>query len=378
MKTLMISDLKPGMKLSKSVYNYNNSIELLAKDTVLSSRKIYLLENSGIDSVEVYEHKDIIGQENVDVEAIEKDLEEDVEEILTNVVNQNMVIHKLTGEGNKPIDEVHEETIEETKEIFQHLEDKDSLDIESIEENVKKMLPDMIKNDDVLMRLQQLKQTDNYTFEHSLRVSILAANIAKWLGYSKQQIEEVAEAGLLFDIGKMKVPNYIIKKSSRVTDDEFELIKKHCQLGYRILLQTKGVSASIKYAALQHHERMDGSGYPLRLRAGQIHEYAKIIMVCDVFDAMISDKPYGMGVSIFEAAEYIDWNANNLFSEKVVYFFLRRISEYFLGKKVVLSNGMTGRIVYVDKNSPMRPFVKVDGEIIKLTEDRSIKIEKLA
>ncbi len=100
--------------------------------------------------------------------------------------------------------------------------------------------------------------------------------IGKWLGYSKQQLVELGQAALLFDIGKMKIPDFILNKEKPITDDEFEVIKRHAQFGYSVLMKTQGVTNNIKYSALQHHERLDGSGYPLRLKSGQIHEFAKL------------------------------------------------------------------------------------------------------
>ncbi len=197
------------------------------------------------------------------------------------------------------------------------------------------------------------------------------------MGYSHSQIEEVAEAGLLFDIGKMKIPQYILKKEGSLTDEEFAIMKKHTQLGYSILLRTKGISSSVKYAALQHHERMDGSGYPLRLRSGQIHEYAKIIMICDIFDAMISKKPYGKGFSKIEAAEYLNWNTSSSFDTKMVYILVSKISEYMVGKKVILNTGEAGKIVFIDVNYPTRPTIQVGDRIVDLIKDKKIKIIKI-
>lgn len=375
-KMIDIIDLEPGMKLGEAIYNEENSIELLAKGTILTERHIQLLDNANIFEIEIEFSED----ENFDLEKAKKEIEEiieeDVEEVLVNVVNQNMKINILTGEGNIPIDERHEETIDDTKNVFEEIVSSDYIDIDRVEKNVHKMLPDMIRNDDVLMRLSQLKKSNDYTFEHSLRVSILASNIAKWLGYDKKRIEEVAQAGLLFDIGKLKIPSELLEKQEDYTEEEFEFIKKHAQLGYNVLLKTKGVSPAVKYAALQHHERMDGSGYPLRLRSGQIHEYAKIIMVCDVFDAMTSKKPYGHGLSKMEAADYLNWNTT-IFDEKIVYILIKKISEFLLGKRALLSTNEVGKIVYIDVNYPTRPVIEVGDKMIDLVKEKDIKIMKI-
>ncbi len=409
MAQVRIEDVCSGMVLSEPIYNDSGTIELLRVDTVLTERHIEMLKNLDIydisitdesDSsefkVELLEEKSIehhskivldASKENgvsFDIEAFTRDLHE-LEKIkgsiynlgVPNFVNKQMVVNVLTGEGNIPIDVKHEKALNNTKDMFKRLQTSDTLDLEAIRENIEDMLPDMIRNDDVLMRLGQLKQMDNDTFEHSLRVSILATMMGKWMSFSDEKLLELNEAALLANIGNMKVPSFILQKEGKLTEDEFEIVKKHCQFGYAILLKTQGMTDSIKYSALQHHERMDGSGYPLRLKSGQIHEFAKIIMVCDIFNAMVSERPYRSKISPFEAAEYILWQSGITLDTKVCYIFLSNISKYFVGKKVQLSNGKFGTIVYVDPNHPTRPTIQVDNKFIDLVQDRSISIEKI-
>jgi len=265
----------------------------------------------------------------------------------------------------------------ETKGLIETIKKDGDLDLERIKDNVEKALPDMIRNNDVLMRLNQLKATDDYTFGHSLRVSILAAMLGKWLGYSDEEILELAETGLLFDMGKMRIPEYLLQKPGKVTPEEFELLKKHAQFGYSILLSTRGVSSNIKYATLHHHERMDGSGYPLRLRENQIHDFAKIIMVCDVFDALVTDRPYSKAISPIMAAEYLLWSSGKLFDTKVCYVFIKNLAEFYIGKKVKLTSGETGTIVFIEDNYPTRPIVKVGDKFVNLIKEREINVEAI-
>jgi HD-GYP domain-containing protein (c-di-GMP phosphodiesterase class II) len=288
-----------------------------------------------------------------------------------------MVIHVLTGEGNIPIDEKHKDLVEHTEKAFNQLKTGSELDLKSIKKDIDKALPDMIRNDDVLMRLSQLKKGDNYTFDHSLRVSILATMIGKWLGYNEEQLSDLAQASLLFDIGKLKIPEFILNKPNKTREEEFDIVKKHAQFGYSILLKTEGVTNNIKYSALQHHERLDGSGYPLRLKSGQIHEFAKIIMVCDIFDAMTNTRPYKERTSPFEAAEYIHWNAGKTLDSKIVYIFLKNLSVFYTGKEVKLSTGEIGRIIYVDVNFPTRPVIQVNDKFIDLVKEKEIQIIEL-
>ena len=393
------------MILAEPIFNEDGTVELLGMGAELSDRHIKLLKRLGILAVKITEYAPYSGPakgakptstsldadtvvkaakeagRRYDVEQFKTDLEEiedeNYEPVVTNVVNANMVINVLTGEGNTPIDVKHEEMIEETKELFQHLRESNDLDLTSVKDNIEEALPDMIRNNDVLMRLNQLKESDDYTFEHSLRVSILASMIGKWLGYNKEQLVELGQAAMLFDIGKMKIPDFILNKEKSITEDEFEVIKRHAQFGYSVLMKTLGVTNNIKYSALQHHERLDGSGYPLKLKAGQIHEFAKIIMVCDIFDAMISERPYREKVSPFKAAEYISWQSGTTLDSKVCYVFLSNLAEFFVGKKVRLSTGEEGTIIYVDVNFPTRPVVQVEERFVDLVKESTIQIDEL-
>ncbi len=403
MHIMNVDELNPGMILGEPVLNADGTIDLLSKGMELTTRHIALLKRLGIDRVRIADREDIpaltetpdiheqietfekrIKSEggNLDLIAFKEDIRrietQDFDYVVRSAVNQNLKISLLTGDGNIPIDQKHKVTLEETKKIFNQLRDDQKLDINSVKQNVRDLLPDMVRNNDVLMRLKQLEASDDYTFQHSLRVSMLASMIGKWLGYSKSELYDICEAGLLFDIGKMKIPEFLLNKPDKLDEQEFEMVKKHPQLGYSVLLRTQGVSQDVKFAALQHHERMDGSGYPLRLRSGQIHEFAKIIMVCDVYDAMISDRNYRSKLSPFEAAEYITWNSGSTLDSGICYILLSNLAEYYVGKSCTLNTGEDGVVVYVDVNYPTRPVVQIGNRFVDLSKERNRSISEIS
>lgn len=402
MKFYEIGKVVTGMVLAEAIFNQDGSIELLSKGSVLTDRHIKLLKRLGILSVKIDDENtkapDMLPlSASVQADTVEKSAFEASAQFDTlafkielealdrekydipenaNLVNKNMIVSVLTGDGDIPIDKKHEESVRETKLAFKKLREVDSIDLDSIKKSIDEFLPDMLRNNDVIMRLNQLQKSDDYTFEHSFRVSILAAMIGKWIGYSSEQIEELASSALLFDMGKMKIPEFILKKP-KVSEDEMEVIRRHSQFGYSILMRTPGVTPNIKYSALQHHERIDGSGYPLRIKGGQIHEFAKIIMICDIFDAITHDRPYKKKISHFKAAEYISWQSGVTLDSRLCYVFLTNIAEFYTGKEVILSTGEKGRIIYVDVNFPTRPVVKVDDKIIDLVKEKNITVDEL-
>ena len=242
------NQLVEGMILGAPIVDAEGIVELLSRGTKLTQRHIALINKMGLLDIYVLDYEGEPFEESslnieklishADKNSIDFDLEKllnDLDEIdhhvyepaPRSIVNRNMEVNVLTGEGNIPIDIKHEKAIADTKEIFSQIRDEGVLDLERIRKNVEETLPDMVRNNDVLMRLNQLRHSDDYTFEHSIRVSILATMIGKWLGYTQDELLELGEAGLLFDIGKLNIPDFVLKKPSNVTLDEYELIKKH-------------------------------------------------------------------------------------------------------------------------------------------------------
>lgn len=398
MRKVKIENLTSGLILAEPIFNHEGDLELLSRGIRLTDRHIALLKKLDVVDVKIVDQIEELDEEYSNEELLEsieikneeekKQFEkfvEDLEELedshyksnIRSAVNRQMEINVLTGEGNVPIDVKHKKVIEETKLVFESLKDSNEIDIDKVRSGLKTALPDMIRNSDVLMRLKQLEEGDDYTFEHSLRVSILAANIGKWLGYGDRQLEDLTQAALLFDIGKLKFPEFILKSTKKFSGKEFEIIKKHAQFSYSILLKTKGISSDVKFGVLHHHERIDGSGYPFRIKGLQIHEYAKIIMVCDTFDAMTHDRPYKKKVSPFQAAEYIAWNSGSTFDPKICYVFLSNLAQHYMGKRVLLNTGEEGIVAYVDTNLPNRPIVKVGEKMIDLIKEKDIQIVAL-
>lgn len=405
MREIKISDIKKGMILGAPVLNIEKTAVLLNEGTELTEKHIRLLENLKIDKVKILidskvpprnelekaldeeflveKAKALKNGENFDEEEKKEDLriryEMEKDKVIEGVLNANKDLKILTGKGNIAFDVKNQAYVEESKEVFKKIKSGEKIELEHIKEHIEDSYEDLIRNNDVLMRLNQLKEIDDYTYQHSLRVSMLAAMIGKWLGYTDEQNKELALAGLMFDIGKLKVPDFIMNRQFKITSNEYSLIKKHPQFGYQILLKTPGISNNVKFCALQHHERLDGSGYPLRVKLNQIHEFAKIVMVCDIYDAMISDRPYRHRYSPFDAAEYIYWNSGITLDARVCYIFLTNLAEYYMGKRVILNTGKKGKIIFVDNEFPTRPVIQTDDEqIIKLVENKNIRIIDMA
>ena len=236
------------------------------------------------------------------------------------------------------------------------------------------LIVEIIQNNNILGRIRQLEEKDDYTFNHSLNVSMLATMIGKWLNYSDKDIKQLALSGLFHDIGKLKISDNIINKPGKLTDREEEIMKKHPIYSFNIISETIGISKNVSIAVLHHHEREDGGGYPQGIKGDKIHEYAKIIAICDTYDALTSDREYQNKTSPFYAAEILEEQSFGILNPRITRLFLDRIAEFYVGCKVLLSNGEEGRIIYVHPQSPTKTIVKLGNRYINFLDAQDISI----
>lgn len=334
-----VSDLKPGMVLSADVGSLKSGAILVSKGTVLNKKIIRKIYNQGIKYVLVYD-------ENSDSE---------------DVVRNNFIIKY----------EMLSDTMEN---IFTDVRIGKKIILTEISEELDDLIAEIIQNNNILGRIRQLEEKDDYTFNHSLNVSMLATMIGKWLNYSDKNIKQLALAGLFHDIGKLKISDDIVNKPDKLTESEQKIMKKHPIYSYNILSETVGISKNVSIAAFQHHEREDGSGYPQGIKGNKIHEYAKIIAVCDVYDALTSDRQYKNKISPLYAAEILEEQSFSVLDPKITRMFLDKTSEFYVGCTVILSNGKEGEIIYVHPQSPTKTIVKLGDKYINFLEPQSVSI----
>ena len=217
----------------------------------------------------------------------------------------------------------------------------------------------IIDNGDVNKSLYDIKTYDNYTYIHSIDTCIMATFLGISQGLKEEQLKDLGTGGILHDIGKTKVPFSIINKKGPLTNEEFAEIKKHPIYGKEILEKNINISDPIVKAVAQHHERVDGRGYPYNLEGNQISKLAKIICVCDVYDAVSNDRVYRKKFSPNEAYELILAGSGAAFDDKVVINFRNTFSVYPLGCCLKLSNGVEGYVIKQNPNFPDRPVLRV-------------------
>lgn len=212
---------------------------------------------------------------------------------------------------------------------------------------------------DVFDMLHNMRQVNDSTYAHSLNVAIISRIIGKWLHFSNEELDTLTLAGLLHDIGKTKIPDEVLNKDVKLTDEEFQMIRNHPKYGYDIL-KSQPLNSHIKKAALMHHERCDGSGYPMGLTMEEIDDYALIIAIADVYDAMTAARSYRAPLCPFEVIAEFEKDGLQKYKPKYILTFLENIANAYQNNRVMLSDGTSARIVLLNHRRLSKPLVQLD------------------
>jgi putative nucleotidyltransferase with HDIG domain len=225
----------------------------------------------------------------------------------------------------------------------------------------------------------QLEDKDEYTYTHSVNVAFYGMLIAKWMGLSQKQIDDIIQVGILHDLGKIKIPDSILNKEGSLKPEEFKIMKRHATFSYEIIKNVGEINDYIKQAVLMHHEREDGKGYPLGVTGDKINLYAKIISVADVYGALTSERVYKKRSTPFNTFKEFYENPNEYghFSADVVMIFLKNIANYYEGSMVRMNTGQVGKIAFIPPNNISNPIVFVDDNFIDLSKERGYQIAEV-
>lgn len=252
---------------------------------------------------------------------------------------------------------VYRESVIRVKELFIDLSAGRPLNIDQVRKISDTILrqKDTVRNFCILRLMNKIEAADQYTYSHSINVAFYAMFIAKWLGLPTLGIERSLLSGLLHDLGKTQIPDEILNKRGPLTKKEYERMKTHVDAGYQLMRGIPEIEPCVKEAVLLHHERLDGSGYPLGIVPDNL--FARIVAVADVYDAVTSDRCYKKGTTPFAAFELFHSDGKLLFDWHIVSTFCSNVSAALTGAEVGLASGETGRIVYIPPDNPARPIV---------------------
>ncbi|HKL80219.1 MAG TPA: HD-GYP domain-containing protein [Mobilitalea sp.] len=347
----------PGMIVAEDVYTKDHHL-IIAKDTALSDRIITRLEFYSISDLYVMSETNLREQETKFIEATY------YEKILKSEAFQrfNKAYLNTVLDFKSSLDSI----VSEQKEI----------DTDQLLSDMSKILYQSDSNIALFNMLHCMREHDDTTYIHSLNVSLICNIIGRWLNFTPEDLEVITLCGLLHDIGKLMIPSDIIMKPSKLSKEEFTTIKTHTLRGYNIL-KNKNIDSRIKHAALMHHERCDGSGYPYGFISDQIDSFSKLVAIADVYDAMTCARVYRGPLCPFEVISIFETEGLTKYDPKYIMTFLEGVVQTYINNNVRLSNKQEGEIIMINKFELSRPVVKVGDQFIDLAKHRDLYIESL-
>jgi HD-GYP domain-containing protein (c-di-GMP phosphodiesterase class II) len=340
MLLIKVSSLKPGVSLGKDIYSFDGKL-LLPKGTMLTQEHLFLFARRNIEEIFLLETPNE-----------RKKTEEDFKDVYSDslTVTKTFMLEAKLG---KPLDQ------------------------NEISGTVGMLVEQVFDQNDLFRQMRLMKDKDEYLFTHSVNVSLLCILIGRWLKLSAAEVKELGVAGLLHDVGKVYISNTILNKPGKLSNEEFDQIKKHPLIGYNLVSDYPWINEKISGAILMHHERLDGSGYPLGKGGNAMHQYASIVAVADVYDALTSQRSYNRKVSPYEAAEVLWQESFGRLDPRITKVFYDKVTNFYIGNEVILSNQERGMVVFVDPSQPTRPMVKVGENFYNLAQDRSLSIVEI-
>lgn len=335
------SSLAPGVVLAKPIFTSNGNI-LLAPGKELSEAMITRLVDLGITQVYVQDPR------------------------TEDIVVEDAVSEETRNRAVKTVYSTFSQMIESRKWTRTVSNPRLGREFRSAFEDI---LYDLQSNKNVMIHLTHIYTTDNYLYSHSVNVGIYSAALGMALGLKRDDLIDLGIGAMLHDIGKTQVPMEILNKPSKLTDEEYAIMKEHSLQGYQILKEHPDIPLISAHCALQHHERLDGTGYPRGLKGNDIHLYGQIVGIADVYDALTSNRVYRKAYLPHEALEIL-FTSTGQFDSELIRKFRDNVAIYPIGLMVLLNTGEKAVVVDINTKFPHRPIVRVlkdrDGQDVRV------------
>lgn len=360
MKQIPVSELIPGMVTAEDVLTYEHEL-IIPKDVVLTENIILRLEGYSIYYVSVNE--------------------EIVDELSKPMATLQPINDSLSELSNK-------ERIRNSEQ-FQRFSHDFSRCAAHFQDNLMKSLyhnqpffaneilaetMQIMRQDEsdisVFDMLLNMKNIDDSVYVHCIDVALISNVLARWLHFSEEDQQMATACGLFHDVGKFLLPGNVLRKPGKLTPDEFSIIKTHTIEGFHLLNKYKNIPHSVKNAALMHHEKCDGSGYPYGLTGVEIDKFAKIVTIADIFDAMTSDRVYRKAMCPFSVIKAFEDEGIQKYEMKYILTFLENVANSYLNHRVTLTNGMEGDVIFINRDNYSRPVIRTtNDEIVDLQDE---------
>lgn len=331
MRLMPISLAKPGMRLAKKIFS-EEGLVLLAENVELDARMIRRLTDCGISYIYIKDPR-----------------------------LQDTVIPDIISE------ETIRSALKEIRQSFRQMMDRPNgkrgvtypYISKSYYNMMNMVIDDLTAHEDAMIMLMNLNSVDHYLYQHSLNVCVYTTLLGIAEGYTRDELMVLGMGAALHDIGKSQIPADVLKKPGQLSHEEYELMKLHAEIGYRMLKDEPNMPLLVAHCAYQHHERLDGSGYPRGIRGNEIHDYAKWIGLVDSYDAMTTTRIYRAAMLPHQAIELMYAGSGTLYEQRMVQQFRDKVAIYPIGLTVQMNSGEAGVVVDINAACPHRPIIRV-------------------
>ncbi|MDQ0058879.1 HD-GYP domain-containing protein [Paenibacillus harenae] len=274
------------------------------------------------------------------------------------------------------VEPIYKNAVKSFENLFSKALNDGEVNDDEVNATLEPLLNNLQLERDVVSMLLLLNTSDDYTYQHSVQVGMLSYYLANWVGYNNTEAMQIGKAGFLHDIGNCRIELGILNKPTKLTKEEFDEVKKHTLYGHEIISKSFD-EPYLAVSALQHHERVDGSGYPHGLTGPEIHPVAKIIAVVDIYSAMISERMYRHKRDLFDVLKELYQMSFTELDAFMTQTFIKHMIPNFIGKKVELVTGEIGIIVMTHPTEFFQPLIRIGERFIDLTVERNYEIKQV-
>lgn len=345
MRLISIDEAQPGMILGKTILREEDGQILLRSNSILKAHYIQKIKELKYEYIYILSP----GENNVD----------------PNI---------------QPIkDETKVKALETIKLTVEQIKKNTEINLVKIKEVITEMIDQILNSPEVVYNLIEINQHDNYTYMHSVNVATLSLMTGSLMGLNRKNLEILGISALMHDLGKILIDQSILNKSEKLEDHEYEVLKEHATKGYELLKNGYKQSYLPAHVALQHHERIDGSGYPKGLSGNKIHRFAKIVAVADVFDAMTSNRIYQKAQPVYLGIREMVQNMNSKYDHEVVDYFSRIVAPYPTGTVLTMNTGDKAIVTFVSRTKCLIKFINghYHGQTVNLYHFSDLQVTEV-
>jgi putative nucleotidyltransferase with HDIG domain len=387
MKQVPVSELTPGMVTAQDIFSYDMQL-IVPKGVVLTENIISRFEGYSIYYAQ-----------------IEDNWSDDFSKPMTNplLANSNTSItglYSLDYTINSSITPENESFIrfsQDFERCSQHFQDSLMNSLYRNEpfraNDILKETMSLLSQDDskinIFDMLLNMSDKEESVYDHCIGTALTANILAGWLHFSESDQRMATACGLFHDVGKLMLPQGILSKPGKLTPSEFEIVKTHTTEGFHLLGRYRSIPEPVKNAALMHHEKCDGSGYPYGLKGDEIDKFSKVVTIADIFNAMTNERVYRSAICPFSVIKYFEDDGIQKYEMKYILTFLENVSNAYLNHKVTLSNGMEGNVIFINNEHFSQPVIRTNNNqiinlesqhynsILQLSANKNLSIEAI-